>query len=243
MDWVSSMKAVSMRRLADQGMVGGVLVRLMMVLQDLALADTAMRAFGRPKNAKKQGDVKRAAGRYFLRLQISHSCEALKIIREIRHNTALTGLVMGCNRETRKAYEALEAFLGTPDHELTEKIRNKVGFHYDRTMVRDSLRRIERRRQRQVGKRKGRLKDIRKPIDVVRFTTAREARNSAFVPWEIVENDIVLHDIFDLDESDTRAGDKALDAAADAIVMRLHQIPKTFSFFAINFIMKYAKAV
>jgi hypothetical protein len=229
-----------MTRLAEQGAVGGFLVRLMMILQDFALANQGMTAFGRVSKKKKQGDVKRAAGRYFLRLQISHSYEALKLIKEIRHSTALTGLLLGCNKETKKAYEKLEAFLGTPDHDLMELIRNKVGFHYDATKVRNSLRRLERRRLRQIGKRKGRLKGIRKPIDIVNCSIARDMHKSEFVPWEIVENDIVLHDIFGLDESDTYADDKKLDAEADMIVMRLHEVQKVFSFFAANFILKYA---
>jgi hypothetical protein len=143
LDWVSTTKLVSMQHLAGQGMVGGVLVRPMMVLQDFGLANRGMRMIGKPAKKKKQGDIRRAAGRYFLRLQISHSHEALKIVREIKNNEALTGLLLGCDKPTKRAFAKLEAFLDTPDHALMTLIRNKVGFHYDPTMVRASIRRIE----------------------------------------------------------------------------------------------------
>jgi hypothetical protein len=231
-----------MQCLADQGYVGGVLVRLMMVLQDFGFAKSGHASDRKSPKKKRLGDVRRAAGRYFLRLQISHCQEGLKIIREIKNDDALQGLLLSCDKPTKNAYAELEAFLDTPVHELMETIRNKVGFHYDPTMVRDSIRRIERRRLRQVGKRKGGLPDTRRPIDVVRFSTAADMHKSQYVPWEMVENDIVMHDIFGLAESDTHAGDKALDAAADEIVVRLHEVQRIFSFFAINFIMRHARS-
>jgi hypothetical protein len=49
---------------------------------------------------------------------------------------------------------------------------------------------------------------------------------SQYVPWVMVENDVVMHNIFGLAESDTRDGDKALGAAADEIVVRLHELQK-----------------
>ena len=62
------------------------------------------------------------------------------------------------------------------------------------------------------------------------------------MPWDIVENDIIMHDIFGLAESDTYQDDKTLDGASDAIVVRLHEVQRNFSFFATQFLMKYAQA-
>jgi hypothetical protein len=154
MDWVSTTKSVSMQRLAEQGEVGGLILRLMMVLQDYAFANRAMTAVGRPTKKKKLGDTKRAAGRYYLRLQMSHSFEALAIIREIKDNEELSAMVMGCDRIAKKAFEALVKFLDAPDYALFACIRNNVGFHYGRKEVLKSLARVERRRHRQVEKRK-----------------------------------------------------------------------------------------
>src|SRR5436190_20405911 len=87
------------------------------------------------------------------------------------------------------------------------------------------------------------MADVRKPTDVVNFETARKAHRSEFVPWEVIENDIVLHDIFKLAESDTHTEDKKLDADADEIGLRLHQVQKNFSQFAIGFIMNYTRQI
>jgi hypothetical protein len=235
---------MSMQRLVEQGEVGGVIVRLMMVLQDYAWANRAFTALGRSgKKKKKLGDTKRAAGRYFLRLQMSHSFEALEIVREIKNSEALTGLVLGCDRVARVAFRELEQFLEHGDYVLLARIRNNLSFHYDKAgkVVLKSLARIERRRQGQVEKQKQGLPDLRKPIDSVKLTLARRPDHSQFVAWEMVETDIVLHDIFKLAESDTKTGDRQLDADADEIVMRLHQVLKQFSIFAAHFILKYAK--
>ena len=67
MEWESTTKSVSMRSLAEQGSVGGLLIRLMMVLQDYTFANRAMTAIGRPSKKKKQGDVKSASGQYYRR--------------------------------------------------------------------------------------------------------------------------------------------------------------------------------
>lgn len=241
MRWVSSMKHISMQRLAQKGEAGGVLVRLMMVLQDLAFADRAQGVIaGRPSKKKKQGDVKRAAGRYYMRLQISHLFEGLKIIREISQDEMLERMVGACNKETQKAFDHLRDFKSNPDYKFMERIRNNLSSHYAPKPIVKSLQRLEQRRQRQVDMRKARMPDVRKPIDVVKVCVERESYRSKLVPWEIVENDIVLHDIFKLPESDTYEGDKKLDADADEIMLRLGRVRTTFGFFAGSFIMRHA---
>jgi hypothetical protein len=235
------MKSISMQRLAEKGEAGGVLVRLMMVLQDLAFADRARGVIaGKPSKKKKQGDVKRAAGRYYMRLQISHLFEGLKIIQEIAQDAALERMVVACNKETQKAFERLQNFESEPDYKFMERIRHTISSHYAPKPVVKSLQRLEWRRQRQVELRKAKVPDVRKPIDIVKVSLEREPYKSELVPWEIVENDIVLHDIFKLDESDTYAGDKKLDADSDEIMLRLGRVRATFGFFAGSFILKHA---
>jgi hypothetical protein len=73
----------------------------------------------------------------------------------------------------------------------------------------------------------------------VKLRLARKPDHSQFVPCEIVENDIMLHDIFKLDESYTKERDLRLDAEADEIVVRLHQVQQRFSIFAARSILKY----
>jgi hypothetical protein len=74
---------VSMRALADQGALGALMVRLMMVAHDLDISNYGNQQWGAARNAKRLGNWRMAAGRYFLRQQISHMNEALVIIKQI----------------------------------------------------------------------------------------------------------------------------------------------------------------
>jgi hypothetical protein len=61
-------------------------------------------------------------------------------------------------------------------------------------------------------------------------------------PRELVENDVILHGIFDLKESDTYDDDKKLDEAAKMIQMHLMEMRNTFCDFAYNFIRKHVRS-
>jgi hypothetical protein len=82
-----------MIRLADQGELGGVMVRLMMVIQDFALANDAMGSWKAEKNGKYK-HCYLAAGRYFLRLQMSHILDAFELVEEIQKSDELKGAVL-----------------------------------------------------------------------------------------------------------------------------------------------------
>jgi hypothetical protein len=80
---------------------------------------------------------------------MSHSFEALHIVREIKNSEALTGLVLGYDRVARDAFRELEQFLDhAADYELLARIRHKLSFYYDNKgkVVLKSLARVERRR-------------------------------------------------------------------------------------------------
>jgi hypothetical protein len=71
---------VNMKKLVGQGELGGVMVRLMMALQDFAQANHAMQAW-KTEQSLKPKSRKVGAGRYFLRMQISHIFEAFEIVQ------------------------------------------------------------------------------------------------------------------------------------------------------------------
>jgi hypothetical protein len=209
----------------------------------LGVADRARGVIaGKPPKRKAQGDLKRAAGRYFMRLQISHLFEGLKIIEEIANDPMLERLVGRLHREAQQAFETLRTFQSEPEYKFMLRIRHNISSHYDPEPVKKSLHRIEARRQKQIEMRKSGKKGLRKPIDVVKISVAGEPYKSQLVPWEMVENDIVLHDIFKLGESYTYNGDKELDAAADAIMSKIGDLRGIYSVFAYSFIMKNAPA-
>jgi hypothetical protein len=223
-------KLVSMTRLADQGELGGIMVRLMMVIQDFALANHAMGSW----KAEKDGKYKHrhiAAGRYFLRLQMSHILEAFELVEEIQKSDELKAAVLACDKQTRKSFEALEAFMNGEDYKLLLVIRNTIGFHYGRKLVLQSLARIKERLEKQRAEKKN-------ADDLVGITLGHEALDWHFVPTEWVENDIVVRGIFKIPEGQPMDDQQK----SDEIVDRLHEIAKTFADFGGHFIRHHAKA-
>ena len=232
---------VTMKSLAEQKALGALIVRLMMALNDFDMAHYGNQRLGAARGAKRLGNWRTNAGRYFLRLGLSHLNEALNIIREIKNRPDLHGHVLSCDRQTKASYNRLVDFLDSDQWKKLNLIRNKVGFHYDRNEIEKALRRMESRRRRQLGKRKGKLKGVRKPSDLVTVTYARKHQERRYDPRELVENDIVLHGIFELRESDTSLEDEKLNEAAKTIQKTLHEMQNVFGDFAYNFVRRHAR--
>lgn len=223
---------VSLKKLSDQGELGGVMVRLMMVLQDFALANHSMETWKTEQNRKLKSR-KVGAGRYFLRLQLSHLLEAFKIVQnEIETSAELKAAIGACDTQTKKSYQTVIDFMGSDDYNLLLRIRNNIGFHYDRKVVTQSLRRLE---ERQVNKRKKNIYTN----DNAALTLGHDAMDWYFTLTDSVENDVVVHGIFNLPQNDQPAD---LQAKTDAIVMRLHEIAGVFADFAGHFVKYHAKS-
>jgi hypothetical protein len=227
-----------MKGLAEQGELGGVLVRLMMVLQDFSMANYSMGEWKKRRKWKKRVDRNLGAAMYFIRLQVSHIFEGLKIIEEIRETPSLMNFVDGCDRETKKAFAALDQLKDHPDYKLMLRIRNNVGFHYDPEVVLQALQRIQRMRECQ-KKKSGKGKKKRESSDLVEATIAKNVKDTFFHPGLTVENNAVVHGIFKVDEN---ASDKAILGATDEIVWRLHQKAIKLAEFAARFISQLAPA-
>jgi hypothetical protein len=78
----STTKNVRLGSIADKGKLGSVLIRLMMVMNDMSLA---MDGLGWWVNENERTRQHREVGAriYFVRLQLSHLYEGMKIIKEI----------------------------------------------------------------------------------------------------------------------------------------------------------------
>ena len=84
----STHKFARLDAIASKGELGSVLIRLMMVINDMSLAMDAQRRWTEDaKNERKHRE--RGAKIYFIRLQISHIYEAMKIVKEIRDSPDL----------------------------------------------------------------------------------------------------------------------------------------------------------
>jgi hypothetical protein len=81
---------------------------------------------------------------YFVRLQCGHLKEAIDLIQEICNDEELSSRVERCSANAQDCFRQLEACLQdglTHDRYIREikKIRNKIGFHYDKKMVKLAL--------------------------------------------------------------------------------------------------------
>lgn len=128
-------KAVNCNKLAAHGRSAITVIKLMMACNDVSLAEDA---FGKwfSETSRLRGSRKTGAKMYFIRLQLSHLVEALKIIEEIKNDKFLFSLVERCDPKTKKSFAILENCL--PNGSMREKferlagrIRHNLVFHYD----------------------------------------------------------------------------------------------------------------
>lgn len=127
----STTKIVSIDRLARDPKLGSVLVRLMMVLNDCAIADETA-SIWRANKSERRAVRRQEAFKYFVELQIAHIYEGLKIIKEIKNDPQLSRYVEECDAPTRREFDWLVAFLSDPKFNKTMgRLRHNIIFHYD----------------------------------------------------------------------------------------------------------------
>lgn len=211
----------SLDRLKDQGELGGIIVRLMMALNDFAIANDGMGRWQAEEKPSLQ-DRRTSASRYFLRQLMAHLFEALEIVREIRDTATYRRAVDICDAETRASFEKLVAFLDTDDYKMLLRIRNNVAFHYDQKVAVKSLQRLA----------------IQFPGKNVTYTLGHDLINWRFAPAELVENDLVVREIFKIPDGDPADQQKS----TDDVVVRIHGMAEVFGDFAGYFVKQHAKA-
>ncbi len=126
---------VEFAKLKQRGKSGATVVRLMMAANDLGFANEALSMFN-AKNSPSQLDRRDAARRYFLRMQLSHLRQGMKVIGSISNDRTLSAVVAGCDAQTRADFEQLRQFLPNGQRandfkKWVQEVRNNVGFHYD----------------------------------------------------------------------------------------------------------------
>jgi hypothetical protein len=115
--------------------VASVIIRLMMALNDIAMANDGLAEWTVTTERKKR--ARQNGGRlYYGRMLMAHTFEALSIIEEIEDNPKLKTLVQACDPMTHSSFDAVAAFLKTQDYKKTLlRIRNNASFHYDRKLA------------------------------------------------------------------------------------------------------------
>lgn len=214
----STTNLVTFAKLADDPELGDVLVRLMMACNDFSLANDSLGRWRIPQTKKEEGRAQGAL-RYFLRLQVSHICEALDIIDEIDKSPTLRAALRATDDRTKASFEALKRFKRSPIYKTMKLIRNKVAFHYDPVWARAALQRIAKAHPKRLSS----------------ITMGREALDWYFEPADMVEDSLMVRQIFKIPEN------ADLRTETDKILVELQRVAEAFGDFAGYFVKHHCK--
>ncbi len=206
----STTRNVRLGAIADKGKLGSVLIRLMMVMNDMSLA---MDGLGWWLNENEGHRQQREVGAriYFARLQLSHLYEGLKIVHEIEKDTDLQKVVDASGAFTRNCYANLVAFRGSAEYEkIMGRIRHNLTFHYDPKTIFSALQTLANKNP-----------DARGSL-----TLGDDPINWFCEPGDMVGDRAAVREIFKVPET------ADLREEVDKVVTRLHEIVQLFGGFA-----------
>lgn len=216
---------ISFETLKARGSSAITIIKLMMTCNDLLLADQALAEWKKeqPLNKKPR---QTGAGMYFVRTQLSHLHEGLKVLENIHKDSFLMSLVKQCDPETQESFHNLEQFLvgGSSRSEIEKiigRIRHNLTFHYD-----ESGKLIEEAISDRAARSEARISSI---------TRGDHAHLWHFKVADDIVDSIVVRQIWKI----PRGTD--LRVEADKIADRVHQICLWFLDFSGELIWRYCK--
>jgi len=216
-DLSSRTKFVSMDKIGRDPEFGSVLLRLMMVVNDCAIAGETAEMW-KSEDSELRRKKREEAFKYFVELQIAHIYEGLKIIREIAGGPRLMVFVDQCDRRTREEFAQLVAFLEDPKYEkIVGRVRNNLAFHYDAKLVERSLVKLV---QTYMGT-TGAISMGSKPFDWM------------FEPGAFVNERVAVRDIFGVPD-----GANIIEET-DKLMVELQAVLNIYMQFAGNFVWKH----
>lgn len=219
----SHTRYVDFRDLRNRGPSATIIIKLMMVCNDMSLANQALAEW--KQNQEGSRKVRQPGARiYFNRLQMAHLYEGFEIIEAIKADATLMDLVGRCDSRTQESFRVLESYLrGAADNKKLEKLigvtRNSLTFHYDEKgkLIERAVSELSRRGD---------------PIGSV--TRASTAHDWYFQAADRVINSIVCFQIWAIPE-----GASDVSEQADAKAMECHELFLRFVDFAGEFIWRY----
>lgn len=221
----TSTKFLSFEKLQNRGQSAVIFSQLMMVCNDLSLANEALSDWKEKKaNMMKQRQI--GASMYFVRTQLAHLHEGFKVIASIKKNTALTALLRKCDNQTQESFRQLEKFLpGGSDRaefeQLVGRVRHNLTFHYD-----ESGKLITKAIKDRASRSKSRISSV---------TRGDTSYHWHFKAADDLIDSIVIRQIWKIPRS------KNLRDEADKILDRVHQIFLWYMDFSGEFIWNYCK--
>jgi hypothetical protein len=198
--------------------LASVLVRLMIVMNDISVTNSQMVEWQMTEDPKKKPRW-RGAVLYFGRIQSAHLLEALKIIREIDQSTAVKARVGQCSKAVNRCFDIVATFLDTADHKMLDMLRSNIAFHYSSKLP---IRRLKR------------LVEVQ-PDHRFSYSMGNETLDWYFELGDLIADEVVVRDIFKIDEKEDIA------TAAIKVLDRLHVIGDAFTRFAAYFVRECCK--
>jgi hypothetical protein len=212
----STKRIVRSDKLLQDKELASIILRLMMAVNDGALANDALSEWDQTTERQKKNRFH--GGRmYFARMQLGHVFEALDMVVEISKSAKLRELVAGSDSDTQESFDKLVAFLDTDDHKIMARIRSNLSFHYDGKLAVRCLEDF--------------LK--KKPDDFSAMTFGTETLDWYFQLADKITNSIFAREVLKIpDDSD-------VTAEANKIFHRLFDVHEALADFAMHFIRHY----
>jgi hypothetical protein len=210
--------------IADEA-VAAVVVRLMMALNDIAMANEGLGEWTVTQEPRKL--ARQNGGRlYYGRMLMAHVYEALSIIEDVQKSPRLSALVQACDPQTISSFDAVATFLTTDDYGKLRRLRNKVSFHYDRELALEAVKKIAKKF----------------PSHLSPYSLGHDPLDWYFELGDLALDRIVVRDIFEAPEpEDGDLRDADLRAAIDPILTRMYVMANAFRDFAGHFIRNQLK--
>ena len=219
----SHTRYIDFRDLNNRGVTAATVIKLMMVCNDLSFANQALADWKEDQESGRQIRQK-GAKLYFMRLQMAHLYEGFDLVRTIKADETLMGLLERCDLHTQESFISLESYLpGGAQRQRFEqilgRIRNNLTFHYDES-----------------GKLIGRaIVELSRRLDPIgSVTRASTAHN-----WYFEAADRVVNSIVCFQGSSIPIDAPNLSEQADTIAMECHEIFLRFVDFAGELIWRY----
>jgi hypothetical protein len=211
----STTNVVKFSWLAADSDLGQVLVRLMMACNDFSIANDMLGHWRTPTTRKQEARAE-SAQRYFLRLQISHVCEAMDIVDEIEGSPKLKAALAATDAQTQSSFDKLKKYKQGKHYTTMKLIRNKVSSHYDPVWIKDTIEEL----------------NTEHPAVVASISMGHE---SHFEPADMVEDRLVVRKIFKIPVgADVRV-------EVDKILEVLHDVAAAFGDFAGYFVKHHVR--
>jgi hypothetical protein len=212
----AKIKMTTFRKLAAMGDLAPLMIQLMMAINDIGIADHGMEHWSK-KAAEEHPGRAQASRSYFVRLQMAHAFEALKVIHKIGTTPEYKAVVEKCDRRTQEAFARAFAVIGTDDYKAMKRLRNSVSFHYETKAIQESLKRQSKK-----------FPDFAMPMSIGSRTI-----DWHFDPGDRVVDGIIVRDAIGVPE------DKDVRTEVDKVAVRLQAIAEDLATFAGYFVHRY----